>query len=42
MAEERTVALAGKEIINKKTKKRQRWAELLAAAGRSDHGRVLQ
>ena len=28
------VALAGKEIINKKTKKRQRWAELLTRMGR--------
>lgn len=30
--------LAGKQIVNKKTKKRQRWDELLARAGRSIAG----
>ena len=35
------VALAGKEIINKKTKKRQRWAELLTRTGRPITGEAF-
>jgi len=31
-------ALAGRDLVNKKTKKRQRWNELLAGAGRSITG----
>jgi len=32
------IALAGRDLVNKKTKKRQRWNELLAGAGRSITG----
>jgi CO/xanthine dehydrogenase Mo-binding subunit len=35
------MALAGKEIIHKKTQKRQRWDELLSAAGRDIIGETI-